>query len=107
MSIQSGLANRVPNMKVLPALRQPFDVHLHHHHEAPMGFMQQRLGRVSDEGKKKGHIHKVTWNYYLPRKRWEAVCEHSDVVFYAAAVPEDLEFRKGRTYDNCDGTTNS
>jgi hypothetical protein len=103
MSIQSGLMNRVPSMKMLPAIRQPFDVHMHHHHPVPVGFMQKRLGTAPANG----NMHKVTWNFYLPRVRWEAVCEHSDVVFYAAAVPEDLEFRKGRTYDNCDGPTHS
>lgn len=83
-------------MKQLPALRKTFDEYLHHHHEAPMGFMQQRLGNT--EGK--GCMHRVTWNFYVPRNRWEAVCEHSDVVFYAPAEPEDVEFRQGRRYDN-------
>jgi hypothetical protein len=89
-------------MKMLPALRQPLDVHLLHHHDTGAGFMVKRLG-----DKSLGPEHKVTWNYYIPRKRWEAVCEHTDVVFYAAAVPEDAGFRVGRSYDNCDGQITS
>ena len=91
--------NRVPNMKMLPALRKPFDLLLLHHHAVVEGFMKKRLGDQN-----MGPEHKVTWNYYLPRDRWEAVCEHTDVVFFAAGVPEDVEFRKGRSYDNRDGS---
>jgi hypothetical protein len=90
-------------MKMLPALRKPLDVYLIHHHLDPnQGMMRQRLG-----DQKMGPVHNVTWNYYIPRGRWEAVCEHTDVVFFAAAVPEDMEFRKGRSYDNCDGKITS
>ena len=99
MSTVSGLMSPAPNMKLLPALRQPLDVYLIHHHNSEFGFMKKRLG----DGEL-GSPHKVIWNYYIPRSRWEAVCEHSDVVFYAAGVPEDVGFRKGRSYDNCDGS---
>ena len=99
MSIASGLMSPVPPIKMLPALRQLKDEHLLHHHNVKLGLMTERLGETP-----LGLEHKVTWNYYLPRTRWEAVCEHTDVVFFAAALPEDADFRKGRSYDNCDGT---
>jgi hypothetical protein len=56
--------------------------------------MKRRLGDGSTTTD-----HKMVWNYYAPRRRWEAVCEALDVVFYAAAGPthEELQFRKGRT----------
>jgi len=103
MSTVSGLMNRVPNMKMLPALRKPLDTYLIHHHKDPNeGVMKKRLGDST-----MGPEHKVTWNFYLPRNRWEAVCEHTDVVFFAAGVPEDVGFRKGRSYDNRDGQITS
>jgi len=94
MSTQSGLMNHVPDMKQLPALRQPLDVYLIHHHE-PVGqtVMAKRLGDYGELGPR----HKITWNYYKPRQRWEAVCEHTDVVFYATATPADALFRMDRT----------
>lgn len=95
MSTQSGLQSEVPNIKKLPALRKPLDEVLVHHHESDAGFIRRRLG---DGGL--GPEHKVVWNFYEPRNRWEAVCEHTDVVFFAAAVPEDLLFRAGRTLKN-------
>ena len=103
MSTASGLMSPVPHIKMLPALRQLKDVHLLHHHDVKSGLMTERVGGE----KPLGLEHKVTWNYYIPRKRWEAVCEYIDVVFYAAAVPEDAAFRKGRSYDNCDGSATS
>ena len=92
MSTPSGLMSRQPDMEQLPALRKPEDHVLIHHHETDANFMRKRLG----DGKL-GAEHKVIWNYYVPRLRWEAVCEHTDVVFFAAGVTEDMEFRKGRT----------
>jgi hypothetical protein len=56
------------------------------------GFMKRRLGDGSSTTE-----HKIVWHFYAPRQRWEAVCEFTDVVFYAHPVPEDELFRKGRT----------
>jgi hypothetical protein len=79
-------------MKTVPASRQPNDVYLTHEHPTIEGFMKRRLGDGSTTTD-----HKVVWNYYAPRERWEAVCEMLDVVFYAPATPEDVAFRKDRT----------
>lgn len=79
-------------MKMAPAFRNPEDEYLHHEHPTIAGFMKRRLGDYSTTTD-----HKIPWNYYTPRRRWEAVCEVLEVVFYAWPVPEDLQFRKGRT----------
>jgi hypothetical protein len=79
-------------MKMVPASRQPEDVYLTHEHPTIVGFMKRRLGDGSTTTD-----HKVPWNYYLPRNRWEAVCEVLDVVFYAPVQLEDVQFRKDRT----------
>jgi hypothetical protein len=81
-------------------MREPFDVHMVHTHDSVQGYMMKRLrGQCCPEvfgDKGEGITHKLTWNFYEPRKRWEAVCEHTDVLFYAAAVPEDFGFRTFR-----------
>ena len=79
-------------MKMVPASRQPNDDYLHHEHPTIQGFMKRRLGDGSTTTD-----HKVAWWYYAPRRRWEAVCEVLEVVFYAQGLPEDVQFRKGRT----------
>ncbi len=79
-------------MKMAPASRQPEDTHLIHEHPSVAGFMKRRLGDGSTTTE-----HKIVWHYFAPRKRWEAVCEMIDVVFYSHPVPEDEPFRKGRT----------
>lgn len=79
-------------MKMVPATRQPEDQFLTHEHPTIQGYMKRRLG--DDSGTTD---HKLVWNYYNPRARWEAVCEVLEVVFYAHGVPEDVRFRKGRT----------
>jgi hypothetical protein len=79
-------------MKMVPASRQPEDTHLSHEHPSIQGYMKRRLGDGSSTTDCK-----VVWNFYAPRKRWEAICESLDVVFYAHPVPEDEQFRKDRT----------
>lgn len=42
--------------------------------------------------------HFMAWNFHSRRNQWEAVCECKQVIFYALATPEDVPFRKGRTW---------
>jgi hypothetical protein len=79
-------------MKMVPASRNPEDQYLVHEHPTIEGFMKRRLGDGSAFTD-----HSCVWNWYQPRKRWEAVCESLDVVFYAHPVPADMKFREGRT----------
>ena len=69
-------------MKAMRVVRQSGDVYLIHQHPTIAGFMKRRLGDNSGTTD-----HKMLWNYFEPRKRWEAVCELLDVIFYCEGVP--------------------
>jgi len=72
-------------MRMVRVNKSKSDVHLIHDHPTQEGFMKRRLG-----GDASGNTeHKIVWNYYAPRNRWEAICELLDVIFYSEGDPED------------------
>jgi hypothetical protein len=76
--------------------RQPEDLHFIHRHLPDQGTIFSR--RLLDE-EKDAKIHVLAWRFHIKRKRWEAVCEWSDIIYYAAPTAADLKFRKGRSYE--------
>jgi len=79
-------------MRMVRVNKAKSNTHLIHEHPTQAGFMKRRLGDMSGKTE-----HKIVWNYYAPRKRWEAICELLDVVFFSEADPADVELRKDRT----------
>lgn len=79
-------------VRFIPVSRPKYSHFWIHEHCPPGSFIKQRLGDSKD-----GVKHQLVWNFNKQRVRWEAMCEHSDVIFYSPDDPQSDEIKDGRT----------
>jgi hypothetical protein len=77
--------------------RKPEDLTYPHQHVPKL---EMQLSRRVLDAEKDAKIHMLAWRYNAKRSQWEAQCEWADVIYYAMATDADIDFRKGRTFDD-------